>query len=223
MLRVLPVAAVALMEQDFWNPRLEPRAIESRVEDWARNLAGLTHDDGTKQAVSALAVRVAWECLREEGQLRDAVERALNESPERAADQIWSAFHAARSAPRDQENLANLAPDRSAVSALAGGIYATLSFPGEDETAQALEFARQAPDGDSAAAVAGAFLGSRHGYEAFPTTWVGRLELGWAIDRLARDLAAQVREHQGGNPWKSDSHSEHVAIDPWWDRKYPGM
>tara|TARA_B100000678_G_scaffold287451_1_gene294064 strand:+ start:640 stop:957 length:318 start_codon:yes stop_codon:yes gene_type:complete len=105
---------------------------------------------------------------------------------------------------------------------LAGGLYVALSFPDEDAVADAIEFAGWAPDGDSVAAVAGAILGARHGYEALPLEWLSRLELGWVMDRLAIDLAAEVREHQGGTAWKDD-YGDQRAVDPWWDRKYPGV
>jgi hypothetical protein len=52
--------------------------------------------------------------------------------------------------------------------------------------------------------------------------WLSRLELGWVMDRLAIDLAAEVREHQGGTAWKDD-YGDQRAVDPWWDRKYPGV
>ena len=97
-----------------------------------------------------------------------------------------------------------------------------LSFPDEDTISEALEFAGWAPDGDSVAAVAGAILGARHGYEALPLKWTSRLELGWAMDRLAVDLAAELGEHQGGAAWKDDGGGI-SALDPWWDTKYPGV
>lgn len=78
-----------------------------------------------------------------------------------------------------------------------------------------------APDGDSVAAVAGALLGALHGLEALPVALISRLELGWVVDALARDLALQVRENQAGDGWKGDGYEE--PLDPWWDTKYPGV
>jgi hypothetical protein len=98
-----------------------------------------------------------------------------------------------------------------------------MSFPDENTVAEAIDFAGRAPDGDSVASVAGAILGARHGYEALPAKWLSRLELGWVMDRLARDLAAELIEHQGGQAWKDDFASGPRAVDPWWDTKYPGM
>ena len=87
---------------------------------------------------------------------------------------------------------------------MAGGIYVALSFPDLDTVDEALEFAGWAPDGDSVAAVAGALLGAVHGYEALPTALCARLELGWVMDTLARDLARQTTENQAGDGWKGD-------------------
>ncbi|GEM_PF-6989920 len=70
---------------------------------------------------------------------------------------------------------------------------------------------------------AGAILGACHGYEALPSHWLGRLELGWVMDRLARDLAAKVAVHQAGRCWKEEGPSGPRAVDPWWDAKYPGV
>ena len=79
-----------------------------------------------------------------------------------------AAYQAGMSAPCVPQTLERLAPDKTSASALAGGIYVALSFPEPDAVADALEFAGWAPDGDSVAAVAGAFLGAVHGYEALP-------------------------------------------------------
>ena len=67
------------------------------------------------------------------------------------------------------QTLERLAPDKTGLSALTGGIYVAMSFPDVDTVGEALEFAGWAPDGDSVAAVAGALLGAVHGYEALPT------------------------------------------------------
>lgn len=49
----------------------------------------------------------------------------------------------------------------------------------------------------------------------WPVELVSSLELVWALDTLARDLALQITESPSG-----DEYTE--ALDPyWWDR-YPG-
>jgi hypothetical protein len=90
-----------------------------------------------------------------------------------------------------------------------------LSFPHREDVAAALQFAATAPDGDSVAAVAGAFLGAVHGADALPVGVVSRLEVAWVLDTLARDVVLQLTDNPGGGEFVP-------ARDPhWWDR-YPG-
>ena len=202
----------------------DPDQARSEAEDWARNLALLTHDDGERQNASALAVRILWESLGADRELRFAVEKALDDAPFGTKSDVAGGLISAIEQPCVPQVLERLAPDKTSWSALAGGLYVALSFPDEDTIAEAIEFAGWAPDGDSVAAVAGAVLGARHGYEALPSNWVNRLELGWVMDRLATDLAAEIVEHQGGQAWKADSFDVPARIlDPWWDTKYPGV
>lgn len=90
-----------------------------------------------------------------------------------------------------------------------------------DAVADALEFAGWAPDGDSVAAVVGTLLGAVHGVEALPVEVVNRLELGWVMDTLARDLALQVTTNQAGSGWKGDGYED--PLNPYWDVRYPGV
>ncbi|MEJ5943681.1 hypothetical protein WDZ17_00045 [Pseudokineococcus basanitobsidens] len=93
----------------------------------------------------------------------------------------------------DADVLANLAPDRSARSALLGGVYAALSCGGRSSVEEALTNAAAVPKaGPGVAAVAGAALGAAYGVEALPSSLLGRLEVAREVDRLARDLAAAV-------------------------------
>jgi ADP-ribosylglycohydrolase len=224
MLRALPVAPLAFVGFGANGTRLDAIEAREHTEDYARNVALITHDDDDNQNTTALAIRVLWECLKTEQDLATAI-HPLFGNAERygtAAVRIHPAALAARHRPRSTEQLAGLAPKKESRSALRGGLYAALSYPGEDMVADAIAFASKAPDGDSVAAVAGAILGARHGYEALPIQWLGRLELGWAIDRLACDLAAELVEHQGGALWMDYGPSGPDVVDPWWDLKYPG-
>ena len=222
MLRVLPAAPMALIQHDYNGTRPDPSAARVGAEEWARNLALLTHDDGQRQNASVLATQVLISSLLATDDLKWAIKRATYDFDFPVNADIRGVLSLGFQAPCVPQTLERLAPDKTSWSALAGGLYVALSFPDEDTISEALEFAGWAPDGDSVAAVAGAILGARHGYEALPLKWTSRLELGWVMDRLAIDLAAEVRQHQGGTAWKDD-YGELKAIDPWWDTKYPGV
>ncbi len=71
--------------------------------------------------------------------------------------------------------------------------------------------------------MAGALLGAFHGYEALPVALTNRLEVGWVMDQLARDLARQAIENQAGAGWKSEDSDPDPPLDPWWDTRYPGV
>jgi ADP-ribosylglycohydrolase len=72
------------------------------------------------------------------------------------------------------------APDRTAQSCLDEAVRALCAFPRHDQAAQALERAGTAPDGQVTAAVAGALLGSLHGWRLFPSlSSAGWSLLGW--------------------------------------------
>lgn len=225
MLRVLPVAPLALIKFGANGTRLDAIEAREHTENYARNLALMTHDDGDNQNTTALAIRVLWECLKAERDLTAAIHPLFGNPGGygTAADRVQPAALAARQRPRRMDELAKLAPKKESRSALRGGLYAALSYPEEDMVADAIAFASEAPDGDSVAAVAGAILGARHGYEALPVQWLGRLELGWVLDRLACDLAAELVEHQGGGHWFDGGPSGPDVVDPWWDFKYPGL
>lgn len=220
MLRVLPVAALAMTQhQYFENSRPDPVHALEAAEEWARNLAMLTHDDGRRQSIVGFAIRVLAGCLAcSDGSPNEVVRSALGSWDEPTGLNVEAMF----SAPlKDTAALGRLAPDTSAVSALTGGLYAALSFPEEETVEQAIDFAAKAPDPDSVAAVAGAILGARYGYEAMPTRLLSRLEVGWALDRLAVDLSAELTQRQGGSGWKMEDWDMPV-LDTWWSAKYPG-
>jgi hypothetical protein len=209
MVRTLPLAA-------FVGPRATG-ADPEHLAHHARGLAWLTHDsDGAREA-AALAVRLAAACL-----VADDVRFTLISTLAVPQDP-WTGrlADAAAAARGESADLARIAPDRSGMAALAGAVYTAASFPGPDAVGEALTFARWAPHPKPLAAATGALLGATYGYEAIPADMVERLELGWVVDRLARDLALQVRENQAGSGWKDDMSV--APLDPWWDTRYPGV
>lgn len=214
LLRGLPIAA-------FAGPR---ETAPDQLARYACSVAELTHLHPRGSAAVHLSAVIAVLSLREERSVLAAIRTGMEMwIPEEIHTESVSAFQQGMSAPCVPQTLERLAPDKTAASALAGGIYVALSFPEADTVAEALEFAGWAPDGDSVAAVAGAFLGAVHGYEALPTALTSRLELGWVIDQLARDGARQIVENQAGAGWKSDDPDPEPPVDPWWDTRYPGV
>ncbi|MEH0819855.1 MULTISPECIES: ADP-ribosylglycohydrolase family protein [unclassified Micromonospora] len=130
------------------------------------------------------------------------------------ADLLAPALAAAEAKPRQPSELARLAPDATAQSALLGGVYVAASFAGREQVREALLFAA-ATGAKHAATVAGALLGAAHGPDALPVDWMSRMELAWVADTLARDLVTQVAN--------SPSGAEYVeATDPHWWERYPG-
>lgn len=217
MLRVLPFAAYALAPGD-------PAWMLEAVEHNARGLVAITHENRESLAATGFAALLLAEALREETSPQMAARRALSRGADDVIEaRIALAHQLGNAEPCVPDHLEALAPKRTAASALAGGMYVALSFPEPDALAEALEFAGWAPDGDSVAAVAGALLGAVHGSESLPVALTARLELGWVMDQLARDLARQVLENQAGAGWKSDSPDPRAPLDPWWDTKYPGV
>ncbi|MGW0434926.1 hypothetical protein ACWDV4_20600 [Micromonospora sp. NPDC003197] len=125
------------------------------------------------------------------------------------------ALAAARSTPGQPAELARLAPDAKAISALAGGVYVAASFPSRETIRDALRFAASAAAGGHVATVAGAMLGTALGPDSLPVDWLSRVELVWVADTLARDLLRQEAESPSGadcNP----------GTDPHWWSRYPG-
>ena len=129
------------------------------------------------------------------------------------ADLLAPALAAAEAKPGQVAELARLAPDATAQSALAGGVYVAVSFREREQIKEGLLFAASAGS-KHAAAVAGALLGTAHGPEALPVDWLSWLELTWVADTLARDLVTQVSgSPSGANYMKAD--------EPHWRSRYP--
>ncbi|MEU0056805.1 ADP-ribosylglycohydrolase family protein [Streptomyces sp. NPDC006334] len=201
---------------------------------WAREIAAFTHGDSAAQSAAAHAVVLAGLCLTSgthmqesltggRSQVRQALLEGLHalddvDDPGLTADErdrLHAALAQADEHPGEAARLARLAPDATAPSALLGGLYVAASFPDRDQVDAALRFAAQAPDGDSVACVAGAFLGAAHGTEALPVDLVSRHELAWVLDTLARDLIAQLTDSPSGGEYTS-------GWDPHWRGRYPG-
>ncbi|MGW4501413.1 ADP-ribosylglycohydrolase family protein [Micromonospora sp. NPDC004336] len=142
--------------------------------------------------------------LREPGDWSETSERCL--AP---------ALAAARSGPAALGELARLAPDARAVSALAGGAYTVACFPQRETVREAVLFAASAGDGGHAATVAATLLGTAHGPDALPVDWLSRLELAWTADTLARDLVTELHDSPSGGEY-------FPPTDPWWRTRYPG-
>lgn len=219
MLRGLPVAAL-----------IGPRIHDGRtacpnleyLDHYARGVSTMTHAVGGNYSTGGFSVSLLAECLRSQDGLEGAFHGVAGRWLDgEIHDHIMSAHATARSTPCVPEVLARLAPHKTGISALAGGLYVALCFPEREVVAEALEFAGGAPDGDSVAAVAGALLGAAHGVEALPVPLISRLELGWVMDTLARDLALQVTTNQAGDGWKGDGYED--PADPYWDTRYPGV
>ncbi len=199
-----------------------PRAMSRGDERFAttiREVAGLTHGAPDAQEAAFRAADLLARCLKGEDPLAElpSVLRALPLPG--ALDALGPDGAAAAlvgpSEPSAAE-LARFAPAATAVSALLGGLYVFARYPGAGTVDEALRFAAAAaPDGPSAAATAGAFLGAVHGVDALPAALLGRLELAWELDTLARDL----RQEMIGSP----AGGEYVpARDPYWWHRYPG-
>ncbi|MGY6021529.1 ADP-ribosylglycohydrolase family protein [Streptomyces spinosirectus] len=200
-------------------------------------VAALTHGDTAAQNAAVHAAVLTHYCLTASdaesgrsvrGALRTGIAalapRGLSpavdgDSPLAATEEehgrLVAAFQLAVGEPADASRLTHLAPDPTAPSALLGGLYVAASFPDRAALPTALDFAAHAPDGESVACVAGALLGAVHGVEALPVAQVGRHELAWVLDTLARDLVLELDD--------SPSGSEYVkGWDPHWWERYPG-
>lgn len=203
LLRSLPIAA--------WTP-----GPTMPLREIAQAAAAQTHDPILAGGPTAAAVDLAEQCLKHSA-VHDAVGEAFRylNPDDQLATWIADIREAASKSPRSQTVLSRFAGGKSAFAAFASAPYVILSFPGIDTVMDAIGFAARADDGDSVAAVTGAWLGATHGFEVFPVDLASRLELGWVMDSLARDLTLELRENQAGSDW-------HAAIDPRWWSRYAG-
>ncbi|MGN9811525.1 ADP-ribosylglycohydrolase family protein [Micromonospora sp. BQ11] len=202
------------------------RSLPAGLCDWwgsppgpfAADVAAITHAAEAMDAAAVGATIVAH--CRTGQRVEEAVERAQRECgawPERPArlPLLSEALAAARMKPAEATELARLAPDARAASALAGAVYVAASFPAREQVREALLCAASVPQGRHVAATAGAILGAAHGVGALPVDLVSRLELVWVADTLARDLMTQFVDGPSGNGYAPPT-------DPHWWERYPG-
>lgn len=214
MIRALPVAAFAGADRFSHCDARQAGVL-------ARGVAAITHRNPAVCDAADMAARIAVHCLRDHGSFKDVFEVAASvvPIPPSLVKALLEARKGASEHPADPEFLRQVAPDDTSASVLAGAVYTACSVPVWKTAAHAMEFARLAPDSDGVAGLVGAFLGALHGYEVFPTAQMARLELGWVMDRLAIDIALEVKDNllplggvkEGAEPW----------LDPWWKVKYP--
>jgi ADP-ribosylglycohydrolase len=187
------------------SPRL-PLAAVAAPADWTRKVVLATHGNPDAVQAAVAGVELARAVLGS-GSVHDAL-RAM---PEPLLDEVRAGYRAGYPAAYR----AGLAPDHSAVSALRGGAALAAACAGPDAIAQTLSAACALPVPGAVGPFAGALLGAAHGAEALPVELVARLELGWAVDTLARDLVAQVEDRPGGSGYQQPADRN------WWAR-YPG-
>ncbi|MFJ4185117.1 ADP-ribosylglycohydrolase family protein [Kitasatospora sp. NPDC089509] len=192
-----------------------------------RETAALTHGAPEAQEAAVAAAGLVAHCLAEDDPFRTwTASRVGEEHPIDALVRPPAMPHPAGPDPvldllkapgavADHGQLAWIAPDATASSALLGALLVVSRFPGRDTVDAALRFAAGAPDGSSVAATAGALLGAAHGVDALPVELLSRLELGWVLDTLARDLLQQYVDSPGGGEYLP-------ARDPHWWERYPG-
>ncbi|MFD8707448.1 ADP-ribosylglycohydrolase family protein [Kitasatospora sp. NPDC059648] len=192
-----------------------------------RGTAALTHGAPEAQDAALGAAGLVAHCLAQDDPFRtwtaspagdehpiDTVVRSLTMPHSASPDTVLDLLKAPHAVP-DHGQLARIAPDATASSALLGALLVVSRFPGSETVGEALRFAAGAPDGASVAATAGALLGAAHGVDALPVELLSRLELAWVLDTLARDLLQEYVDSPGGGEYLP-------ARDPhWWDR-YPG-
>lgn len=199
-----PAIVTALTAGHHALTRLLPAAAAPFLDDeHVRELASAAH--GSATAIEAAAVGIA------------AVRAALT------ASSMCEVFEQVGRSPLldgvlDADMpLADLGRSHSARSALRGGVAIAVRCADGSPSAvhSALLAVRNARVPAAVGPVAGALLGALHGVEALPVDLVSRLELGWVVDTLARDLVSQDLDHPGGSGYTA-------APDPYWWERYPG-
>lgn len=116
-------------------------------------------------------------------------------------------------------NAAALRPTTTGVRPYPSGTAPHALHHGTVAAAQADTFqeamSRASSSGEGPTLVAGAMFGAAHGVQSLADTWIDHLEIGWVVDRLARDAFAELTldasQHNGGN-----------RPDPIWWSRYPG-
>lgn len=200
----------------LWGPEIWPSG-EMAAEAAATTHAGTAVDAAAlgALAITELRRRSRTGSATEVSQAMRDAEVIWAEVKPRSVRPVTDAIAAAAATPRDASQLAQLVPDATAMSILAGAAYLVASFPEDRKIAEVLGFAAKAPFGRHLAPVVGALLGTVYGPDSLPMAWVSRLELAWVADVLAHDLVAEILDKPSGSPY-FDPPDRH-----WWDR-YPG-
>ncbi|MDF2092577.1 ADP-ribosylglycohydrolase family protein [Knoellia sp. 3-2P3] len=206
LVRVLPLALMALERRN------------DQAVDLARRATALTHGSPVGLGVTAAAVTIAAECLRADEAL-DGLHEGANAThnlglPTAVSNSYVEVVGRSYGAG-DIGYLKEIAPDKTSRSALMGGLYVASTYPHRHQFLEAVEFAAQAPDGDSVAAVTGALLGASHGASQLPFDLISRHELAWVVDTLARDAVQELVDSPGGAEMEPPR-------DPHWWSRYPG-
>ncbi len=198
------VAAAATSRGHHALTRLLPAAtIPWLDDDQVRELVSSTHGNESAIESAVLGVALARAALTMTS-LVDLVELVSRSSlPDDVLDPAIS--------------LERLGRSHSARSALRGGVaVAVRCVDGSPAAVRcALLSVRDAVAPGAVGPVAGALIGALYGVEALPVDLVSRLELGWVVDTLARDLVSQDLDHPGGSEYRE-------APDPHWWARYPG-
>jgi ADP-ribosylglycohydrolase len=190
-----------------------------QVAQLGREVGALTHGDRRGYDAAALAALLAAAC-GQTGGLGPAVERTVDEAPAqdidpRLVEAMLQGWRSSRQEPADAARLRRLVPDRSAQSAIAGGVYAATSFDEAGDAAEPFGLLSRSGVSGEAAAFAGALIGAVRGVDGLPADRVSRLELAWVLDTLATDLITELTEHPSGSEYDP-------ATDPRWWSRYPG-
>ena len=173
-------------------------------------LVGTTHTHPLAAPTAALGALLVAQAADRSVPLGEGwvalLEHHAPEGGDLVTQRVGAAITTAVVEPRSPSRVADLAPDRSAASALAAAVYVVLSHPEPDELPLAMALASFSPEKHGTSAVVGGLLGARHGSTPMLVHGATRLELAWACDALATDLAmtamlTPLAKEPSGEPW----------------------
>ncbi|MFZ4478887.1 MAG: ADP-ribosylglycohydrolase family protein [Rhodoferax sp.] len=178
--------------------------------------AAITHGHSTGQLASGAFAAIVIKLLvgAPLSKAIDAVLPLLIAQPghEETLHSIELARRLASTRPNDADALAQLGGGWIAEEALAIALYCALSA--QDFRSGVVLAVNHSGDSDSTGSMAGQLLGSMHGVQAIPESWLKPLELRSVIQEMADDLASL-------NEW--DLVSEYSADEAdYYIKKYPG-
>jgi ADP-ribosylglycohydrolase len=172
-------------------------SIDTRMVE---EMAGATHGDPDTVDAAVIGVSLAHAALTSESLAEAMASVPRNQSLAVVLE--------------DSVPLSLLAPDHSARSALQGGAALAARCTGPAMVEHTLTSARSLAAPDAVGPVAGALIGALYGAEALPIELLARMELGWTMDTLARDLISQLYDQPSGTEYSA-------ASDPHWHDRYP--